>query len=234
MSSAAATKTSRTARKRERTRDALLTAMQVVVLEKGYEKATINDITEHADVGMGTFYNYFDTKADVLAETAELILRSYHMDVDQLTATLEDPADRFIASVTYTFAMFCHKGGLGKMLFESGIPVMYYAASIRDRALIDMQAGIDAGRFHVNDLMITLNMITGSTLYSGSDLYFGLMDSAAIPKIIENTLLLVGLSHEEAKELSEREYDLPVSAELPISLLAVEEREHTLNANPPS
>tara|TARA_R110001592_G_scaffold229659_3_gene486332 strand:- start:249 stop:947 length:699 start_codon:yes stop_codon:yes gene_type:complete len=225
MNSAAATKTNRTARKRERTRDALLTAMQVVVLEKGYEKTTINDITEHADVGMGTFYNYFDTKAEVLAETADLILRSYHLDVDQVTAALVDPAERYVASILYTFKMFCDEGGLGKLLFECGIPLELYAGNIRDRALSDMQAGIDAGRFHVNDLMITLNMITGSTLYSGADLHFGLMPTSAIPKIIENVLLLVGIDHDEATRLAAIDFALPAPAAIPVSLLAVEERE---------
>ncbi|MEX6502559.1 TetR/AcrR family transcriptional regulator [Pseudomonas zhanjiangensis] len=222
------TQPSRAVRKRERTRDTLLTAMQLCLLEKGYEKTNISDLTEQADVGLGTFYNYYDSKADILAAVIQLVLRNYHLEVDQVTAGLEDPAERLAASMHYTFNLFCDTAGFSKLLFESGVPLELYANDIRERAKQDMQAGIDKNRFQVNDLMITLNMITGSTLYSGADLYRGNMAPSAIPKIIENFLLLVGMSSAEAKRISQIEYPLPAKTRFPISLIALNEREREL------
>ncbi|MGK0338981.1 MAG: AcrR family transcriptional regulator, partial [Candidatus Azotimanducaceae bacterium] len=48
----------RLVRKRERTRQALIEAAAVLVDERGHERISIQDITDKADVGLGTFYNY--------------------------------------------------------------------------------------------------------------------------------------------------------------------------------
>ena len=51
-----------------RTRERLLEGALAVFVEKGIEAATIQDITEKADLGKGTFYRHFTTKDEVAAE----------------------------------------------------------------------------------------------------------------------------------------------------------------------
>ena len=48
-------------RKRLRTRKALIHAARDLVYERGHKRISIQDITERATVGTGTFYNYFET-----------------------------------------------------------------------------------------------------------------------------------------------------------------------------
>ena len=57
----------RVARRKERTRRVLLEVGLALFYEKGIYWTKIEDITERADVGKGTFYQYFDTKEDLLA-----------------------------------------------------------------------------------------------------------------------------------------------------------------------
>ncbi len=52
--------------KSERIRDALLHAAAGVVGEVGYADASIALITQRAGVALGTFYNYFDSRQDIL------------------------------------------------------------------------------------------------------------------------------------------------------------------------
>src|SRR5664279_1515433 len=40
--------------------------------ERGFSNVTVEDITEAADVGKGTFFNYFETKDHVLGVMAEI------------------------------------------------------------------------------------------------------------------------------------------------------------------
>ena len=40
-----------------------------LLLERGYEKITVRDIVEAADVSIGSFYNYYESKLDVYYET---------------------------------------------------------------------------------------------------------------------------------------------------------------------
>jgi AcrR family transcriptional regulator len=64
-------KPKRTAGRRERhraeVRDRLFRAALRLFAERGYLETTVEDITEAADVGKGTFFNYFPTKEHVLA-----------------------------------------------------------------------------------------------------------------------------------------------------------------------
>jgi AcrR family transcriptional regulator len=55
-------------RHRAQTRDRLYRAALDLFAERGFLETTVEDITESADVGKGTFFNYFPTKEHILAE----------------------------------------------------------------------------------------------------------------------------------------------------------------------
>jgi len=52
----------RNARRKRETRERLLDAALRLMAERGMAGVTINEITEAADVGFGSFYNYFESK----------------------------------------------------------------------------------------------------------------------------------------------------------------------------
>jgi AcrR family transcriptional regulator len=54
-------------RRRAETRTRLFRAALELFAERGFLETTVEDITEAADVGKGTFFNYFPTKEHVLA-----------------------------------------------------------------------------------------------------------------------------------------------------------------------
>src|SRR5579871_6632777 len=58
---------SRRERHRTATRERLFRAALRLFAERGYLETTVEDITNAADVGKGTFFNYFPTKEHVLA-----------------------------------------------------------------------------------------------------------------------------------------------------------------------
>lgn len=58
-------------RKRMATREKLFHTALRLFAERGFPNTTIEDITEAADVGKGTFFNYFPTKEHVLRFFAE-------------------------------------------------------------------------------------------------------------------------------------------------------------------
>ena len=49
------------------TRAALLGALPLLMIERGYERITIQNVLERADVGRATFYAHFASKDDLLA-----------------------------------------------------------------------------------------------------------------------------------------------------------------------
>ncbi len=50
----------------QRTRQSLLNALIDLIVEKGYEKVTVQDIIDRANVGRTTFYSHFQDKQDLL------------------------------------------------------------------------------------------------------------------------------------------------------------------------
>ncbi|MGH9575257.1 MAG: TetR/AcrR family transcriptional regulator [Candidatus Acidiferrales bacterium] len=62
-----ATRGGRRERRRTETRERIFRAALDLFAERGFMETTVEDITEAADVGKGTFFNYFPTKEHVLA-----------------------------------------------------------------------------------------------------------------------------------------------------------------------
>ena len=52
-----------------RTRRRLRDALMELILEQGYDAITVQDITERASVGRGTFYLHYNDKADLLEKS---------------------------------------------------------------------------------------------------------------------------------------------------------------------
>lgn len=93
-------------KKKERTEKQILKASKQIFNSEGYNRATIAQIAEKAEIGVGTFYNYFTSKAEVFlicfggdpdrlaAKTRELV-ENPEMD---LTATLMKLIDIYLES----------------------------------------------------------------------------------------------------------------------------------------
>jgi AcrR family transcriptional regulator len=64
----------RRARRAAETRLRLFRSALQLFAERGFFNVTVEDITEAADVGKGTFFNYFETKDHVLSVMAEIQL----------------------------------------------------------------------------------------------------------------------------------------------------------------
>lgn len=65
-------------RRAAETRIRLFRAALGLIAERGIDKVTVEDITEAADVGKGTFFNYFPTKEHVLGVMAEIQFAKVH------------------------------------------------------------------------------------------------------------------------------------------------------------
>src|SRR6202140_2368160 len=63
-------------------RERLFRAALDLFAQKGFAETTVEDITEAADVGKGTFFNYFPSKDHILLAFGEMQLR-------KLEATIE-------------------------------------------------------------------------------------------------------------------------------------------------
>ncbi len=86
MSEAAST--GRLARKKARTRASIAAAASALFRERGFEETSIQQIAEAAEAGVGTVYNYFASKDDLLRE-ALLLDQAYWFRQYDVTVSAE-------------------------------------------------------------------------------------------------------------------------------------------------
>ena len=84
----------RVAKRRRATRARLLEAAYQVIAEAGVADAKIKDITDRADVGFGTFYNYFSDKDAIASQVLDCVINDYGRRNVVATRSLrkDDPA----------------------------------------------------------------------------------------------------------------------------------------------
>jgi AcrR family transcriptional regulator len=71
-------------RRVNRTRRQLRAALMALILEKGYDAVTIEDITERADLGRTTFYLHYRDKEELLLESIDTIAEELKAQISQL------------------------------------------------------------------------------------------------------------------------------------------------------
>ncbi|MFZ0862485.1 MAG: TetR/AcrR family transcriptional regulator [Candidatus Sulfotelmatobacter sp.] len=99
--------------------------------ERGFPNVTVEDITEAADVGKGTFFNYFESKEHVLGVMAEIQLGKVRE-----AATLAEAGKQTIYSVLHhLFLRVAEEPGRSPDLARALISS--FLASERVRQLID-------------------------------------------------------------------------------------------------
>src|ERR671931_2465809 len=82
----------RGARRRARTRARLIEAARILFARQGVDATRINEITEAADVGFGSFYNHFASKDEIVAAALDETIEAFGQWLDALTASMTDPA----------------------------------------------------------------------------------------------------------------------------------------------
>jgi AcrR family transcriptional regulator len=148
-------------RKRE-TRARLLEAALVLMAERGMAGVAINEITEAADVGFGSFYNHFESKEAIHAAVVDEVLERFGGALSRIAETLEDPAEILSASIRYVALRAREQPVWGRFLLRSAFSLQNLSRGMGPYLLRDLERGIAAGRFASEDLLITVLEVGGA------------------------------------------------------------------------
>lgn len=192
-------------RRKRRTRAALIKAAQRLIAE-GKVNVPILEITQAADVGMGSFYNHFDSKEELFEAAVTDVLDAHGAMLDRLTEWIDDPAETFATSFRLTGRLFRRRPQECEILLANGPALLGSDRGLAPRALRDIKAGVDAGRFAVDDPELALAMAGGALLGLGKLLRDDpdRDDAQAADTVTESVLRLFGLSAQEAHDVCQR------------------------------
>ncbi|MFE3261654.1 TetR/AcrR family transcriptional regulator [Nocardia sp. NPDC059091] len=192
-------------RRKARTRAALVRAAQSF-LAAGKLSVPILEITQAADVGMGSFYNHFQTREELFEAAVEEALDLYGVVLDTLCENLDDPAQVFAQSFRLTGRLHRRNPMLSKVLINNGLQLARSEKGLAPRARRDIEAGVRAGRFDVRDTELAMTIVTGAAICLGQLLHEQPErdDAEATDQVTEDLLRMFGLSADDAHEICGR------------------------------
>jgi AcrR family transcriptional regulator len=195
---------SRLERRKAQTRQKLVDAARVMLAEDTAGTASIQDITDAADVGFGSFYNHFSSKAELFEAAVEDVLEETGQLLDRLGTDVDDPAVAFARSVRLAVRLAKTHPEMAKVLVRHGMAYMDSDRGLAPRALRDIRDGIAAGRFEVANPQLALACVAGSLL---ATLHLSLtqpelVDDAACDQLAEQLLRMLGLAADDARALA--------------------------------
>lgn len=192
-------------RRKQRTRAALIQAAQTF-LASGKLNVPVLEITQAADVGMGSFYNHFDSKEELFEAAVADVLDNHGALLDQLTAGMEDPAEKFACSFRLTGRLFRRRPQESRVMLASGFSLISSDRGLAPRALRDITDAVEAGRFHLDDPRRSLAVAGGALMGIGQLLQDDPSrdDALTADQVTEDVLRLFGLSADEAHEICQR------------------------------
>ena len=205
---------SRVERRKAQTRHKLLAAARAMLADDTAAQASIQEITNTADVGFGSFYNHFSSKAELFEAAVADVLDELGALLDQLSVDVDDPALAFARSVRLTLGLCRSRPEMAAVLIGHGMHYMESPRGLAPRALRDIQAGIATGRFQPTDPRLARAAVAGALLATRQLALTapGLVDDAAIDHFAEQALRMLGAPYDQAHALAHA--PLPV-AELP-------------------
>ena len=196
----------RRARRREETRRKLIDAAQRLFAAKGVESTRINEITEEADVGFGSFYNYFEDKeAIVQAVLSEATIR-HGERIAELTGDLDDPAELISVAHRYFVRLAGTDPEWAWLLVRLDDTHEIVLKNLGPFARRDLKRGIDEGRLQVPDPKVALVAMGGALLAVMRAVLDRHVNRGADGAHAEGVLRMLGLSAEEAGEVAARPF----------------------------
>ena len=194
--------TSRGARRRMWTRERLIEAARTVVARQGIDDTTIADITNAADVGIGSFYNHFESKEHLIETLVAQAIETYGAALDRMVAPLSDPAEIFSICVRHTMRMADHDPVWAWFTVRAGFYVRELESGLGVRLLRDLGRGIESGRFTPGDVRSVLVVIGGAVVAAMQGRLLGVRDLPADPLIAEQLLRMLGVPADEAERIA--------------------------------
>ena len=203
MSEVATPEPNRLDRRKARTRAALIRAAQMLIAE-GRTNVPILEITQAADVGMGSFYNHFQTKEELFEAAVEAVMDGYGQLLDDLTNGIEDPAEVFACSFRLTGRLQRAEPELSRVFLNNVLRLLSADNGLAPRARRDIAAGVAAGRFDVEDLDVAVTMAAGALIALGQLL----LDQPerdveeTTDRVTEELLRMLGVPRRQAQRIS--------------------------------
>lgn len=135
--------------KRERTRAALLDSALDLVAQQGMETVKISEITKHAGLANGTFYNYFTDRDEIIWEVSYGIAKEIGRQIDESMADVEDAIERVLTATSAFIEIAIDQPEWGAVVISSNHHTTEMRKDVTRFLRADLQLGLEQGHFSI-------------------------------------------------------------------------------------
>ena len=187
----------RRSRRSAEIRERLFRAALEVFSRKGFTESTVEDITNAADVGKGTFFNYFPSKDHILLAFAEMQLARLQHAVDEARENKVPIRQFFRSLVSLMTAEPIRNPDIVRILllaFLSNQQVRESMLDLQDRVLAlhseMIQLGQDRGEIRNDWPAATIALVFRQTIF-GTLLIWSLYGDGSLPARVESAFEII-------------------------------------------
>ena len=193
---------SRTERRREDTRRKLMRAAYEIIADRGLEGLVIQEITQFADVGYGTFYNHFPSKDAVVDAVVESALLRIVGISNNLAETIPDPVEAFAMDLRLCLHGSRTDRVWGWFLIRSTLSRgqrlrLGIAGSLKQI----IEQGVASGHFKCDDIEMARHTIGGLLLLGTINLASVTMPDDYEGRLVTTALKSLGISPAKIKSV---------------------------------
>jgi AcrR family transcriptional regulator len=201
VTKSAGAKPTRSSRRREKSRAALIEAAREMMSVKGVDATTIADITEAADLGFGTFYNHFKSKDEIVDAAMAAMVERLGDEIDQLIAPIEDPFFAQIVAWHQVVQLAVSEPIWGWFVLRSTKTLNMLNEGLMLRFRRDVKKAIDSGDFTVADVIVVANLVGGGVLALVNARLSDVIDDDQVNEGLALLVTHLGITPEKARKL---------------------------------
>ncbi len=97
-------------------KDRILSSAQKIFAQKGYVKCTMSDVSIHAKVGIGTLYNYFRNKDEMLQLCIQKLIEDEIHTIEKESDKIKDPLEKIDYFFKEHFELLKSKPHIARLL----------------------------------------------------------------------------------------------------------------------
>lgn len=154
----------RSVRRKREIRARLLKAAFELMSDRNKDEVTVSEITEAADIGFGTFYNYFESKDAIFNALLSEVIERSAMLVDETAKDLPDAAERLSVGVRNTILQAQSDPIWGGFLMRTPLDTHFLSIGLGKFLKRDLEQGVASNRFQIDDMELALLAISSTVL----------------------------------------------------------------------
>jgi AcrR family transcriptional regulator len=169
-------------------------------LAQGQTNTPVLEITQAADVGIGSFYNHFESKDQLFEAAVEHVMDLLGAVLDELTTDVDDPAVAFATSFRLTGRFHRREPQLSKVILHSALDLLGAQKGLTPRVRRDIEVGVESGRFTMTDVDVAVVCAVGAATFLGQLIHAepDRDDAETTDQAAEALLRMLGVSANEA------------------------------------